>query len=265
MPVLLSVPHAGRNYPAEIFANLRIARSEIVRLEDRYADLLARAAVTLGYPVVVAHTARAWIDLNRDENDVDVGMVAGLQVAGRPSPSPKQRGGLGLIPRRLSGVGEIWKRPISAADLTHRIESYHRPYHQHISVILEKMRAQFGVAILLDLHSMPTVPDAQFVVGDRFGRSSANQYTEILTARLCSHGFDVALNHPYSGDYILRRHGAADADIHAIQLEIDRNLYLDPQLREPGDGVKRIATLVAELVQTLAADATRQHILQAAE
>ena len=265
VPILISVPHAGRDYPAEIFDDLRLPPATLLRLEDRYADLLPRDTVACGFPTIIAHRARAWIDLNRDEDDIDVDMIAGLDPRGRPAPGVKQRGGLGLIPRRLSGSGEIWKRRIASQSLTQRIESFHRPYHAAVAGILNAMYDRFGIAILLDLHSMPPLDGAQFVVGDRYGRSAANRYAELLLSILRGKGFETALNHPYSGEYMLRRHGDVGRNIHAIQLEVDRTLYLDASLCEPGDGVGAISALVAELAQSLANDALGQRTLLAAE
>lgn len=271
VPVLLSVPHAGRDYPNSIFDALRLPPAALVRLEDRYADLLARQSVQLGHPVIMAHRARAWIDLNRDEQDIDADMVQGAQRVDYPAPGVKQRGGLGLIPRRLSGDGDLWKRQFGLEDIQHRISSFHRPYHQAIAEVLERMRKQFGVAILLDLHSMPPIRGAvgahgpQFVVGDRFGKSAASQYAELLSARLQAQGFSAALNHPYAGEYILRRHARPRANIHAIQLEVDRSLYLDPDLRQPGAGLARISALIPALVAALADEALGSATLIAAE
>lgn len=271
MPVLIAVPHAGRDYPAEIFANLRLPPASLVRLEDRYADLLARDAVAAGLPVMVANRARAWIDLNRSEQDIDAEMVRGLDRHHLPSPGAKQRGGLGLIPRRLSGEGDIWKAPMDMAHVDARIVGFHRPYHHQLSAILEKMHARFGVAVLLDLHSMPPLgsnhgsPPPRFVVGDRFGRSAANRFAETVVAQIRLHGHAVALNHPYSGDHILRTHGRADRNIHALQLEVDRSLYLDELLREPSADVSRIAQLVTSLAAALADQATGGDMAIAAE
>lgn len=271
VPVLLSVPHAGRDYPEDIFNALRLHPAKLLRLEDRYADLLARRCVQLGYPAIMANRARAWIDLNRDEQDIDSEMVQGAQRADYPAPSVKQRGGLGLIPRRLSGDGDLWKRQFTTDEVQQRIVSFHRPYHQAIAHNLELMRQHFGVAILLDLHSMPPIrssasgPAPVFVVGDRFGKSAASQYAELLMSRVQAQGFRVALNHPYAGDYILRRHAGPRANIHAVQLEVDRSLYLDAELRQPGSGVEPIAGLVSGLVGALADEALGSATLIAAE
>lgn len=271
LPVLLSVPHAGRDYPESIFAHLRLPPTSLLRLEDRYADLLARDAVANSVPTIIAHRARAWIDLNRDERDIDVAMVSGLVRTDYPEPSAKQRGGLGLIPRRLSGEGDIWSRPFAAADIAARIAEYHRHYHARVSETLSRIWAKFGVAILLDLHSMPPIAPAgsgsspQFVVGDRFGKSASSIYAHLLTARIKHRGFVATLNYPYAGDYMIRRHAAPSKNIHALQLEVDRSLYLDEMLREPGSGLAQISKLVDSLVLSLADQATGTRTLIAAE
>lgn len=271
LPVLLSVPHAGRDYPDSVFDALRLPRAALLRLEDRYADLLARKSVSLGYPVIIAHRARAWVDLNRDENDLDVEMVRGADRERYPTPGAKQRGGLGLIPRRLSGDGDLWKQLFELDDVENRLAAFHRPYHAAISRILDQMRQKFGVAILLDLHSMPplrqhmAVPTPQFVIGDRFGKSAASQYAELLMERIRCRGFPVALNYPYSGEYILARHASLRANIHAVQLEVDRSLYLDSEYREPGAGSARTTSLITDLVRALADEALGSATLIAAE
>ena len=271
LPVLLSVPHAGRDYPDSVFAHLRLPPASLIRLEDRYADLLARDAVARSVPTIVAHRARAWIDLNRDERDIDVEMVTGLDRTVYPEPSAKQRGGLGLIPRRLSGEGDIWSRPFTAADVAARISQYHRRYHACISETLSRIRAKFGVAILLDLHSMPPIPPTgqkpspQFVVGDRFGKTASSIYAHLLATRIKRCGYVTALNSPYAGDYLIRQHAATSRNIHALQLEVDRSLYLDQMLREPGAGVAAISKLVESLVLSIADQASGSSTLIAAE
>lgn len=271
LPVLVSVPHAGRDYPEIIFSALRLPRAALLRLEDRYADLLTRNLIRLERPVIIAQRARAWIDLNRDESDIDVEMVRGADRAHYPQPGAKQRGGLGLVPRRLSGDGDLWKRQFELADIEQRISSFHRPYHLQVADILFRMRAKFGVAILLDLHSMPPIRQShsgqppKFIIGDRFGQSAGSQYAALLHDQIRMRGHAVALNHPYAGEHILRRHGQPKANIHALQLEVDRSLYLDSALREPGSGLVAMQVLVGDLVYALADQALGAQTLIAAE
>ncbi len=270
VPVLLSIPHAGRDYPQPLLDHLRIDPAHLVRLEDRYADRLAGPAITAGFPAIIARRARAWIDLNRDEGDLDPEMVQDWSPSARHSGSVKMRGGLGLIPRRLASHGDIWRRPFTKADIDTRITSFHRPYHQRIDAILAAMRVRYGVAILIDLHSMPplppsAIPPPQFVIGDRFGQCAAAIYAELLSRRLRDLEHRVALNNPYPGDYVLRRHGNPGGGIHAIQIEVDRQLYLDRFLYEPGPGLRQTADLVAELLAMLAEQEMRSPMPVAAE
>lgn len=255
-PLLLSVPHAGRDYPPALYENLRIAPHELQRLEDRYADRLVTPAIADGIPAIVASRARAWIDLNRSEDELDPAMASGAAGILKASASVKMRGGLGLVPRRLLHCGDIWKRPFEIADIRQRVTSYHAPYHGQIAEHLKRMRDHFGVALLVDIHSMPPLagPPGQrprIVIGDRFGASAASIYAEMLLERLRQMGIPAALNHPYPGDYILRRHGDVRRNIHAIQIEVDRSLYLDSELREPDGGLGATAALVSQLLWLL--------------
>jgi N-formylglutamate amidohydrolase len=279
-PVLLSVPHAGRDYPGPLLDALRVAAGELLRLEDRYADRLVQPAIAAGFPAIIAHRARAWVDLNRAEQDFDAGMFGVGRFSGGQMPdavpSAKTRGGLGLIPRRLQSCGDLWRRPFDATDYEERVVHFHRPYHQAIRDTLAAMRARFGIAILLDVHSMPPVVQPrghneprfvppQFVVGDRFGRSAADYYSESILAHLRARGFAVALNTPYAGDHILDTHGAPPRNIHAIQLEVDRSLYLDASWREPSAELPATAHLIREIATELADQAQNSHYAEAAE
>lgn len=269
-PVLISVPHAGRRYPGEIHDNLAVPPASLIRLEDRYADRLAAGAITAGFTTLVAQQPRAWIDLNRGHREIDPDMVTGIERAELPAPSRKVRGGLGLVPRRLSGTGDLWRRKWSYDDLQERVRHSHAPYHQSISHILEKMRDKFGAAMLLDLHSMPPLTDEKLgdvdiVIGDRFGRSSASRYAELSLSFCSQSGLRGQLNHPYAGGYILERHGAPDNDIHALQLEIDRRCYLDQNLLEPGKNMPEMSSHVEQLAGLLADQIMDRFHLAAAE
>lgn len=258
-PVLIAVPHSGREYPLELLQALRVDPAELLRLEDRYSDRLAQKAIKAGVPAIIMHKARAWIDLNRAEEDYDASMFDGEPAGPAPICSAKTRGGLGLIPRRLHGCGELWKRRFTHEELISRIETDHRPYHAKIDSILAAMRDRFGTAVLLDLHSMPPLTDQGFqqnpvrcVVGDRFGQSAGAQLSETVLSALGRSGMQCALNNPYPGDFTLRRHGQVRRNIHAIQLEFDRSLYLDATMREPTSALSTIALLVRQLAEEIA-------------
>jgi N-formylglutamate amidohydrolase len=271
VPILLSVPHAGRDYPRSVYDQLRLPPAALTRLEDRYADYLAREAIKSGIPAIIALRSRAWMDLNRDANDMDQDMLVMADRDPSIRPGSKVRGGLGLIPRRLAGAGDIWRRPFTRNEVAERVANYHSPYHQNIAAILARMQAQFGGAILLDLHSMPPLGSnfggspAHFVVGDLFGKSASGWISELLMARLKHAGYPCELNHPYSGDYVLRRHALPGHNIHAVQLEVDRALYLDPAMQQLGAGLVKIAGLIADICHALASDGLQSALMDAAE
>lgn len=256
-PVILSVPHAGRDYPLQLRAAIRVPVLAIRALEDRYADSLALGA-RRGETLLVAERARAWIDLNRSESDRDPRLDDGAHMSGKPL-SAKLRSGLGLVPRRVGNSGDIWAQRLSSDDVSHRIQDDHRPYHAALGEALAAARARFGVAILLDVHSMPPLGDSatapRLVLGDRFGKSSGSRFMGRIEGVARAHGVRSANNAPYSGGHILERHGDPRRSIHAIQLEFDRSLYLDANLDQPGPGMKPMIAMLRDIIDALADEA----------
>lgn len=270
-PVLISVPHAGRDYPAALISNLRASPASLLRLEDRYADLLAKPALEQGFATIIARFPRAWIDLNRDPGEIDPDMIHDAPRMAFGQPSAKVRGGLGLVPGRLSGIGNLWRNRWSMDDIRSRLAEAHEPYHAMVARLLERMRAQFGAALLLDLHSMPSLPlergeePVRIVLGDRFGRSCASQLSEAARRFLAGTGERTSVNFPYAGGHMLERHGRPVQGVHALQIEIDRSLYLDSDQREPGAAVHQVAAHIAGLAEYLSDELLRGTTLMAAE
>lgn len=269
-PVVLSVPHAGRDYSESLLKASRLSRTQLETLEDRYVDRLVWRAMGTGATALVARRPRAEIDLNRDEREVDPTTVAPPPDPGTVVQSARTRGGLGLVPARISGAGPIWLRRIQAPELSRRIVEIHRPYHAAIEEALQQARNRFGLAILLDCHSMPpraenALGQAEIVFGDLHGTTIAPELLDaaLLAARRC--GFQTACNIPYAGGYITARHGRPNEHVHALQIEIDRSLYLDAALRMPGNGFERTALLLAEVTAALAARAIEPPQALAAE
>ena len=265
MPVLLAVPHAGRGYTDDLLGRLRQPDEASLRLEDRHVDLVGEAvARETGAALLVAHAPRAMIDLNRSPSDVDWDMIAGGTVSAvrsRLSAGRRARSGLGLVPRRLPGLGELWNRRLSHAELEERIAQVHRPYHAAIADTLEGMRDRWGAALLIDLHSMPPLgPKAgpgravDYVVGDRFGGSCGSALVTTALDHFDRGGLHAAHNRPYAGGYVLDRHGSPARGVHAMQLEICRATYLDRAMREPGRGLADVVATVASLVRRLAGE-----------
>lgn len=264
VPVVIAVPHGGRAYPPQVLAQLRDSAASRLRLEDRLADRLGEAVARMtGAPLIVAHAPRAVIDLNRATEDIDWGMIAG-RPAERPAAARppvlqgRARSGLGLIPRRLPGTGELWKAALDPAELAARIDSIHRPYHRALEDILARVRRRWGAALLIDLHSMPPVtswPGATspaFVIGDRFGATCSGALVAAAFGRFARAGRIATHNRPYAGGYVIERHAAPARQIHALQIEVDRRCYLDPAMAELGEGFAETVDLLAGLVTELA-------------
>jgi N-formylglutamate amidohydrolase len=267
-PVVISVPHAGRDYPLALKTALRVPLAGLLPLEDRLVDAVARAART-DQTAIVQMRARAWIDLNRGEHERDPLLDEGAPTIPLSQQSAKLRSGLGLVPRRASGTGDLWARRFTDADVTARIANDHRPYHAAIAAALAAAHARFGVAVLLDVHSMPPLGaangGARIVLGDRFGHAAAPRFVERVEAECTARGFSVALNVPYAGGHILERHARPHLGIHAIQLELDRTLYLDRKLFAPGAGFARVVDLLRSTLAVLADEALAMPLSAAAE
>lgn len=262
-PVILSVPHAGRDYPPPLRAALAVPIAFAAALEDRHADTLALA--TRGRETLfVAQRARAWIDLNRAEDERDHLVDEGAPRGRVPPGKTKLRSGLGLIPRRAARAGELWKRRFTDAEVTARIVADHQPYHAALADALIAARARFGVAVLLDLHSMPPLDSGtRIVIGDRFGKSTAARFVAAVEREAGDR--PLALNAPYAGGHILDRHGDPANGIHALQLEIDRSLYLDFVLDRPGNGFLATVAMLKRMIGALTDEALSGGLAVAAE
>ncbi|GAB4473518.1 MAG: N-formylglutamate amidohydrolase [Erythrobacter tepidarius] len=285
LPVLIAVPHAGRAYPPEVLERMRDPRGAQLRLEDRLVDRLGRMiAQATGAGLLVAHAPRALLDLNRAEDDIDWDMVEGgrpediapMRLSGGQGSNRRARSGLGLVPRRLPGTGEIWRGRLPRSELWARIAGIHRAYHAFLGEELARMRKAWGAALLIDLHSMPPLRPAEgendaprIVLGDRFGVSCHHGLVGTALRHLAAQGCAATQNRPYSGGYVLDRHGAPDKGIHAVQVEVCRATYLDHRLAEPGEGMAGMAAILADLVRVMGAETALlgggEQILQAAE
>ncbi|MBA3837129.1 MAG: N-formylglutamate amidohydrolase [Sphingomonas sp.] len=267
-PVVVSVPHGGRDYPAAMLAAIRAPVLALRPLEDRHVDTLARAARG-DEAMIIQRVPRAWIDLNRSEQERDPLLDDGANPKYQPAPSLKLRSGLGLVPRRVGAVEEIWRGRLRGTDVTARIINDYRPYHATVAAALRAARARFGCAVLVDLHSMPPLRGpgeaAQIVFGDRFGRSAAARFIARIEAEATATGIGHALNTPYAGGHILDAHGAPARGLHAVQIEIDRRLYLDDALDQPGAGLAATAALLRRMFAALADEALAGRSAIAAE
>jgi N-formylglutamate amidohydrolase len=258
MPVLLSVPHAGRAYSEELLASARVPFHTLELLEDRLVDRLIWRAVADGATALVALRPRAEIDLNRDEREIDPATISPAPTSRGLLQSPRSRGGLGLIPSRITGAGAIWWRRLSVGELNRRIRMCTAPITEPCTGCSKKRARASGrqsCSIAIQCHRAPPACPIRpgIVLGDRFGTSIAPRYLDVATQAARRLGFKVARNEPYAGGYITQAHGRPAEGIHALQLEIDRSLYLDEGLRAPGPGFDMIAALIAAIASALAA------------
>ncbi|HKY94635.1 MAG TPA: N-formylglutamate amidohydrolase [Kiloniellales bacterium] len=250
VPVLLSVPHSGRDYPHWLTGNAIGGRPALESLEDPLVDRLIWRAVARGVGAVIARAPRAAIDCNRAADEIDPTVIAD---AGSEAVGVRARGGLGIVPSRCVPHGRLWRRPIDRAELERRVAEAHRPFHEAIAAEVEGMAAAHGHALLIDCHSMPSrLGQPQVVIGDRHGGSAVPWLAEQAARIARSSGWSVGLNDPYAGGFVVERHGRPDRRVHALQLEIDRSCYLARDLRGPGPGFDRAARLIEQLAFGLA-------------
>jgi len=258
-PVVLSIPHAGRDYRPELLRAARVPQAALETLEDRLVDRLVWRATANGATAFVARAPRAEIDLNRDEREIDPSLIAPPLPSGSLVQSARTRGGIGLIPSRITGLGPIWRERVTQTELARRVDTIHRPYHLALEAALGHARTRFGAAILLDCHSMPPRPRnegggpgaATVVFGDRHGTTTTPDLLDAAVTAAAGLGYRTACNTPYAGGYIASRHGRPQRGIHALQIELDRSLYLDRDLRGPGPGFESVCRLIAAVASAL--------------
>jgi len=261
VPVLLSVPHAGRDYPEWLIASCKGGHGALHALEDPLVDELVEGAIGMGIGAVIARAPRGAIDCNRAEDEIDPTVVRSGPI---PLLSPRARGGLGIVPGRTASHGTLWRQPIARQELEERLEQVHRPYHRAIEDGLSQLLDEFGCALLLDCHSMPSPESGpEVIIGDRYGQSAGPWVTAEAVKIIASMGFRVGVNQPFAGGHITQRHGAPHNGFHALQIEIDRRCYLAGHVR--GSGFERTARLFEQLALRLGQFVLDRRFAQAAE
>jgi N-formylglutamate amidohydrolase len=256
-PLIFASPHSGRRYPAEFLAQARVGLLSLRRSEDAYVDELFAGAAAHGAPILSASLARAYVDLNRDPAELDPEMFSECAPAPSLAASARVQAGLGAIPR-IAGDGQpIYARKLSLAEAERRIAFAHRPYHAMLGNLIEESRALFGCAVLIDCHSMPSCsrgPNAPDVVlGDRFGASCHPSVTALVEAILRRLGYRVARNAPFAGGHTTQVHGRPGRRVHALQIELNRGLYLEERSLQRTQGFLRVRADMARLGEALAA------------
>jgi N-formylglutamate amidohydrolase len=244
-PLVFSSPHSGAIYPQSFLAAARLDATTLRRSEDAYVDELFAGMVAQGAPLIRARFPRAYLDLNREPYELDPRMFDGRLPVFANTRSVRVAGGLGTIARVVGDSQEIYGGRLKVDEALARIDKLYKPYHRNLRMLLERAHRMFGTAILLDCHSMPSIssvplPDngldrrikADVVLGDRYGTSCETAIVDVVEYELRRMGYKVLRNKPYAGGFITEHYGDPANQFHALQIEINRVLYMDEKSME---------------------------------
>ena len=258
-PIVVASPHSGRAYAWEWMADTVLDSRRIRSSEDAYVDLLLERVPRLGLPLIAAEVPRAFVDLNRSEEELDPALVRDVPRGGS---NPRVTSGLGVIPRVVAQGRAIYSGKISREEARRRIDTVWRPYHDQLGALMDEAAAAFGRAILLDVHSMPheAIENAapkgrapEVVLGDRFGASADGAISEAVETIFADLGLRVARNAPFAGAYVAQAYGDPARGRHVVQVEIDRALYMDEDRLRPSEDFETIRNLLTDGIRRLAA------------
>jgi N-formylglutamate amidohydrolase len=261
VPLVFASPHSGQDYPPEFVAASRLRPLSLRRSEDAFVDRIFAAATSHGAPLLRAHFPRVYVDSNREAFELDPTMFDGPLPGYVNTKSPRVSAGLGTIARVVANGEEIYGGKLSFPEVLRRIETHYFPYHRALQSLLQRTRHRFDCCLLVDCHSMPSVGgpmDADpglkrldIVLGDCRGRSCAPVVVELAERTLKRLGFTVRRNVPYAGGYTTRHYGSPKEGIHALQIEVNRALYMDEQSIVPTSGLTFIVGAMTTLVGAL--------------
>jgi N-formylglutamate amidohydrolase len=266
VPFVFCSPHSGRQYPSPLTRATRLDPLSLRRSEDCYVDELLAGVGALGAPMIAARFPRAYLDVNREAFELDPALFTEPMPDFANTTSLRVVGGLGTIPRIVADGEDIYRESPTLAAAMVRIELLYRPFHAALSDLVERTRRRFGQAVLVDCHSMPSTPAGgepgggqrpDFVIGDRFGSSCDGRVTRALRQALGARSANVQLNRPYAGGFITEHYGQPYRGVHAIQLEINRGLYLDEQTLERASGFGALAVGLGDAFARMILDIAR--------
>ncbi len=257
-PFLFNSPHSGSDYSASFLASSRLNARTIRRSEDSFVDELFAGVLLIGAPLLRANFPRAYLDVNREPYELDPKMFRGRLPSYANVRSLRVAGGLGTIARIVAEHEEIYRAPLDVEDALSRIELIYKPYHAVLRKTLARLHVDFGFSVLIDCHSMPSVvrgidpanrPD--FVLGDRYGTSCSSDLIDAAVTILKSLGYTVARNKPYAGGFITEHYGRPSKGLHALQVEINRSLYMNEDSFEKSDGFDALGLDLSTFAQEL--------------
>lgn len=258
--VVFASPHSGREYPASFLRKAILNEKQIRSSEDAYVDRLYAVAPEHGVPLLTARAPRAFLDLNRAPEELDPALIEEVR---RNSQNPRVASGLGVIPRVVANGQSIYRGKLSLQEAHGRIATYWRPYHDQLQTLLDESHNAFGEAILIDCHSMPHEalenvgppgsPRPDVVLGDRFGAAAASDIVEQVEAAFAGAGLRVARNMPFAGAFITQHYGRPSRQQHAVQVEIDRALYMNERTLRTNDNFDAFCQLMTGVIAEIAA------------
>jgi len=257
-PLVFASPHSGRRYPPEFLAAARLDPHALRRSEDSFVEELFDSAPRHGCPLIHALFPRAWCDANREPWELDPTMFDGELPGWVNAASPRVGAGLGTIARVVATGEAIYRRKLSFAEAEARIAACWQPYHDALSRLIEATRSRFGLCLLIDCHSMPTLPaqgrgrQPDIVLGDAHGTSASPSAMRRIEDALLAAGFSVRRNDPYAGGYVTRHYGRPREGVHAVQIELARGLYMDEERIAPSLGFGPLRRRLEEVIATLA-------------
>nr|WP_269150893.1 N-formylglutamate amidohydrolase [Acetobacter sicerae] len=255
IPLIISSPHSGRDYSPSFLAQVRLPLEVLRSGEDFHVDTLVASAPAHGATLLSATFPRVFCDVNRASLDLDPAMIAGAEEEAL-SPSARGRAGLGSVPVVVSGGRQLYAGKLSMAETTARLRRYWHPYHAELRQLIRDMKEKHGFCVLLDMHSMPAGVDgskADCVIGDCFGASSELHYVQALARNLLAQNMKVARNHPFAGGFITSHYGQPAEGVSAIQLEMNRALYVSRRANG-GSGLNpRFAQKIEQVIADMAA------------
>jgi N-formylglutamate amidohydrolase len=258
-PIIFNSPHSGSVYPDDFLVASRIDLPTLRRSEDSFMDELIGHLSDLGFPVVRVNFPRSYVDVNREPYELDPRMFTGRLPSFANTRSMRVAGGLGTVPRVVGDGQEIYRERISVDDALSRIETLYKPYHRALRRLINKVHQMFGAVVVVDCHSMPSVgvsrdeprrPDV--VIGDRYGTSCTPLLPDRVEETMNSLGYSIGRNKPYAGGFITEHYGNPASGLHAVQLELNRAIYMDERRRERSPRFEQVAADFAILADVLA-------------
>jgi N-formylglutamate amidohydrolase len=254
VPFVFASPHSGNLYPTSLIAMSRLSATTLRRSEDAFVDELFAEAGACGAPMLAARFPRAYLDVNRSPAELDTDMFDGALTIATDPASPRVNAGLGVIPRVVRDGAEIYRHKLPPQEAENRLADFYRPYHTALAMLVKETVARFGTAVVIDCHSMPSaaaVPDV--VLGDRYGMSAAPLLVRHAERAFEAQGFACVRNVPYAGGYTTLLHGRPAKGAHALQIEINRALYLNEERIERSLRFAQVRSRIGAALRALCA------------